>query len=335
MEKRFEIGYDNFIYHKIALNSKGIVLGGWVAAPGGLTKNQLHQTVIIQFDSIGNKLWQYETDPNEDWIGTIGGLVTAGTDNIVYVSAKGTLFEPDSTKYDEFIWDWSFTKMDQNQKIIWRTKIGTPLKVSVGYDKIFWNLLKLKNKGGYITVGKDFQPLDTSYRFYGWLAKVGIDGEFKWQRRYNVEDKDNIEYELRDIKEDKDGNLITSGERRGAGATNRQQGWLMKLDSFGCLIPGCQLVGTSDPNINVTEQKVLIYPNPAGDFISFIIKTLEYKDISYRIVDVNGKIIKNGSNIQSDVTYLIHASEMRNGNYFIQFYRNNNLLTTKKIIISH
>jgi len=66
----------------------GIIIGGWQAS-GGLVKNGIHQSIITEFDSLGNKVWEYESPKDEDCAGTLGGIVSNGNSEIIYVSGKG------------------------------------------------------------------------------------------------------------------------------------------------------------------------------------------------------------------------------------------------------
>ena len=51
---------------------------------------------------------------------------------------------------------------------------------------------------------------------------------------------------------------------------DKDLGWLVKTDSFGCIVPGCQLLDTISVNTNhlkITNLKV--FPNPTTDIIHF------------------------------------------------------------------
>lgn len=41
----------------------------------------------------------------------------------------------------------------------------------------------------------------------------------------------------------------------------RQEAWIVRSDSFGCVVPGCQLLGVGNPS-NM-QPNVQVYPNPA------------------------------------------------------------------------
>ena len=92
-----------------------------------------------------------------------------------------------------------------------------------------------------------------------WVIKVSEDGDSLWSRTYNLEDDSTALYEIRQAKEDNQGNLVMVGERINYEPDlYSQQGWMMKLDKYGCLVPGCNLVDTEDKEI--TKVTIKVYP---------------------------------------------------------------------------
>ncbi|MEN9346534.1 MAG: hypothetical protein RLZZ77_45, partial [Bacteroidota bacterium] len=84
-----------------------------------------------------------------------------------------------------------------------------------------------------------------------WLWKVDSEGNFLWQRFYEYIGFDSGYFYLNntanDLKATPDGGYIMAGEARAnclewpclAGSDFTQQGWLLKVDGCGCLVPGC------------------------------------------------------------------------------------------------
>lgn len=320
----------NMLFIRMDTTNNGFVLGGW-QAPGGFVKNGIHQTIIAEFDSLGNKVWEYESPIDEDWTGTLGGIVSNKKDEIIYVSGKGYIYDPNGVS-DYFNYKWYVTKIDRNKNIVWRTLIPSTTESPVEACR-FWNILKLKDNKSYITMGMDFKY---EPRYFGWLAKIDDDGQLIWTRKYNVEDRKSISYEIRDLAEDINGNLIAVGERLHWDTIgfNAQQAWLMKLDKYGCLTPGCHLVNTKDESSELFNIK--IYPNPATDFISFFIgDDIKHKVNQYCIRDMSGQIIKEIRPLIPDIHYVIHTQDFISGAYIVQFLKDGNIVHSEKFIISH
>lgn len=87
-----------------------------------------------------------------------------------------------------------------------------------------------------------------------------------------------------------------------------------------------QFVGTNE--IAKADQEILIYPNPANDFI--IVKILEPRSFSYyQITDLNGKVISHGQIHQSSQEIKIDVSNLAFGTYFIRISGNSGKLMKK------
>ncbi|MGB0806942.1 MAG: T9SS type A sorting domain-containing protein, partial [Salibacteraceae bacterium] len=71
---------------------------------------------------------------------------------------------------------------------------------------------------------------------------------------------------------------------------NTQDTWMIKVDSFGCLVKGCEV--TSVPQIESSVAQVNIYPNPASDIIHFDI-TPNGNQQSYELAlyDMLGRLV--------------------------------------------
>ncbi len=339
--KEIFINNSNFVYPKIIKNKKGYLISGW-GASNFIGKNTINQTVLIQFDTLGNKTWEYYSPDNEDWAGTLGGLTMSDDGDIVYVSGKGKIIFPNANS-DYFNWQWCFTKLGYDKKIKWRTFFKSPLDEVTEEGRRLWNMIKLKDNDGFVAGGIYFDPFkemdDTSNvenGYYGWLVKVNDNGDSLWSRKFNLEQDPYIQYEIRQIKEDKDNNLIIVGERKNTKIDQYSlQGWMMKVDKYGCLVPGCHTVGTSD----VDEQKIdlKIYPNPASDFLALYLHNdkNELKDLSFIITDINEKLMKKEMKIEKGVTTVIQLSDYPDGVYFFNIKRKGLLIESKPFIVSH
>ncbi|UFH33234.1 T9SS type A sorting domain-containing protein [Chryseobacterium sp. C-71] len=72
------------------------------------------------------------------------------------------------------------------------------------------------------------------------------------------------------------------------------------------------------------ETKIILYPNPASDFI----KINTNKDVEVKIYSVNGALVKQGKTINKT----LDVSDLSNGNYIIQIDNNSNKQNLKLII---
>jgi len=306
----------------------GFIVGGLGSNQNIVSKNIKMQIVLTKLDSLGNRKWEYLSPENEDWFGTLGGLVVNENSEIVFGTAKGTAI-PINSSSEYFVWDWCIAKMDSNKNILWRTYFRPPPDSISDGDRHLWNLISLQNQNGYVAVGQNFTPS----RWYGWIVKVAENGDSLWMRNYNF-DGLNIIYELKDIVEDLDGNLVMVGEYRNiSGGDVGQKAWLLKVDQYGCLVPGCQLVSIED--IHSENVNLLLYPNPVNDFLSFCCSfSPELKNLTYSISDIQGHVIFN-SHLTNGATVIYPVENMNPGTYLLQIICKNQIVKTEKFIVTH
>lgn len=309
--------------------------GGFIVGGGGdnsnlVAKNIIQQLVLTKLDSLGNIEWDYLSPINEDWFGILGGVVVNENQEIIFGTAKGKAI-PINSSSEYFVWDWCIVKMDSNRNILWRT-FFRPYPDSIqAEDRHLWNLITLRNKNGYVAVGQNFIP---GPYWYGWIVKVAENGDSIWMRNYNFEGL-NIVYELKDIKEDLDGNLVMVGEYRDiSGGDVGQKAWLLKVDQYGCLVPDCHLVRTED--VESEEIHLLLYPNPANEFLSFYCSfSPVLKEMTYSISDNQGRILFHSSRLTHNTTNIYSVENLTPGTYFLQLIFRNQIVKTEKFVVAH
>ena len=172
------------------------------------------------------------------------------------------------------------------------------------------------NNGGYISAGSWYR--DGFEEIYGLVMKASESGDSLWMRKFlplDV-DEDSIYWaRLEGIKATPSGEFIAIG--RASVAPIGHQGWMIKLDSDGCLIPNCGVVGTNNAEVD-KQPNFRFHPNPVEDkmYIQSLFTASAKHELS--IVDLNGHIVKNLSFTPSEgVQYIIDASSFPAGSYFL------------------
>lgn len=145
------------------------------------------------------------------------------------------------------------------------------------------------------------------------LFKTDFSGKPIWYRDYFVfPDSETDEgMLLNSFLQTPDGGFVLAGENRDFSRTDVQRSILVKVDSFGCLIPGCQKAD----NINEAWQKKCeLYPNPTTS--NFVV-TLPHTNGTwiYKISDNRGKVLQSGQLIQAQNP--ISTQNLPNGIYQI------------------
>ncbi|MEM6964096.1 MAG: T9SS type A sorting domain-containing protein, partial [Bacteroidota bacterium] len=195
--------------------------------------------------------------------------------------------------------------------------------------------------------GNQYGYNDTTWGIQPWLARVSIEGDSLWSRDFTFLGlTTHFIHRIHDVRCTPDGGYIMCGESDDFspdGSGDGQKGWLIKLDEYGCLVPGCHL-DTSTDNLNEAPPFVIkTYPNPTSDYLNIFFKNQEgRKDGIFRLVDMNGRVVLEFKADKMETTYMIDVERYMSGVYFLQYLQPNDrkgeksvLSSTHQIIISH
>tara|TARA_R110000850_G_scaffold105211_1_gene216120 strand:- start:819 stop:1289 length:471 start_codon:yes stop_codon:yes gene_type:complete len=129
----------------------------------------------------------------------------------------------------------------------------------------------------------------------------------------------------------------TGGDATGSGGSSSYTvGQLVYTTSTGggSVIQGVQqsieLFTLSNPELTTVNLSVVIYPNPTSDYVMLKISDTALYNLSYHLVDINGKAISDGSLTNGDTQ--INMQQLAVGMYILKVSQNNQELKTFKII---
>ena len=117
-----------------------------------------------------------------------------------------------------------------------------------------------------------------------------------------------------------------------------QQGWIMKVDEYGCLVPGCQLTSSIDEVSTPFSPDVRVYPNPANEFLHVFYQTtpgVPLGAVQFRIVDVLGREVTRFETNQSEMSFVLDVSGWVSGFYFLVAENQNGAKINRRIVIEH
>jgi len=170
----------------------------------------------------------------------------------------------------------------------------------------------------------------------GWIFRMSPEGKLLWEHFYQDEGYPG-DYGIRSIKEDNDGNIVAVGEVIISDSTNIQDNhftWMLKVDSMGCLTPGCskedtiQYITTEIIDVPYPKVNVRVYPNPVKETLTIDISS-DYNIKKWHIFDMFGRIIKTSTSAYS---MIIDVKSLRTGVYFLHLVDNNGLIYVNKFI---
>ncbi|CAN5369779.1 hypothetical protein BH10BAC1_BH10BAC1_08410 [soil metagenome] len=293
--------------------SSGFILCGFEKTVMGGT------TFLIKTDSVGVLLWQ-----------KYYGNITTGFPSVVASKSYGYLVatnQIDSTYLSSFYWtSMKLYRLDESGDTIWTKKIGvkskgfspTSIKQLTNYDFIISGVRTIPHY--------DISGSIVSEQLYGFLCRIDSSGNVKWFNDYtgNFTNDSAAQNSLYDVVQTSDGGFIAVGDVAPTDGTT-QDTWVIKVDSMGCLVPGCNgTLGVT--SINIDDMEFSIYPNPANDIIT--IET-NFKNCYFSIYDLTGKLILE-EKINQNKTQ-ISLTDYSSGLYFIQLHGDNRMISKKFI----
>ncbi len=271
---------------------------------GNSVINGVMKCYIVKTDVNGNKLWSnvYTDYPRES------GNSIILVNNYLFVAGSYNLNMNGSGSNRGFL-----MKIDTNSIVVWNKSFGNTKNAGVN------QLIHYNNKIYFVGTN---DVNDNINRGQAWFMALSLDGDSLFQRLYNPNSK--TPEQVYNISKTNDGFLMSGYGYDPLDTVINQDAWLLKVDSFGCLTPGCQLVGID--NIPFSREEIKIYPNPAKENIQF---KHSIKVISYRIADYNGKLLDAGNYIESG----INITRLPSGSYIVQVLLDNKSQAFGKLII--
>ncbi|MBK9274696.1 MAG: hypothetical protein IPM49_09175 [Flavobacteriales bacterium] len=263
--------------------------GGSCAA--GLSVQTSHQFLLARFDGAGDTLWTrrlgdaqraescYSIDTTAD-----GGYILAG-----YKVQSGGQY------------DLHVMKTNAMGQLQWQRSYGSPWSDNIGFATVLRNGRIALAGGERVSSGSNIRPVmylleangdevwsapDPDPPWFGvyfakpiemdngdlvvsggqtlngvqvgMLSRLDSTGTLLWKRYYQTTDLPNYTY---DVRRTLDGGFILAGTAFDSALVS-QDAWLVKVDSFGCLVPGCQVFDGVQEQVTDLRDALRLWPNP-------------------------------------------------------------------------
>ncbi|HTE34715.1 MAG TPA: T9SS type A sorting domain-containing protein [Chryseolinea sp.] len=170
-----------------------------------------------------------------------------------------------------------------------------------------------------IVAAGDSRPNGGYYE--GYLTKTDLNGYLIWQRRY-VKNPNNPHY-LYDLIPTYDHGYLMGGTC----LMTTQDAWLLKVDSMGCEVVGCDAVGLIELR---NENVISVYPNPASEIVTFQFSDA-HESRSIIIYDQIGREVWREETNENLVS--ISVNEFSAGMYFYRVEETGTVRAMGKLII--
>ena len=245
--------------------------GGYVLA--GIQGFDSQENVfVIKIDSLGNQKWKKNFGSaignnilprirsllNGDFLLTTALKTSVNSLTKAYI----TRLSPTGSK----IWQRYYPGEE------WNSWFGFATELSDG---------TLVNAGGLM----EYDSASVNYWVRGTLTKTDAQGNLMWQRKYFTTQYDNYFFAMIPTS---DAGFLMGGFAYRPG-NNRQDAWAVKVDSLGCLEPGCTgSVAAPEPGAAIGLR---LYPNPASSWL--IVESPEEPMLGLRLTNPDGRTVED------------------------------------------
>jgi len=227
----------------------------------------------------------------------------------------------------------SFFKLNPDQTLAWERPVGNQRWSDIGNTVV--RIAPAQDGNGYVGTGvlgiwgTDAAP----YKDLGFIAKVSDTGDSLWMRYlYFFQDSSSMYFHsVVDLVPAPDGGYWLCGEiQRQLPDEPLQQGWLLRVDNYGCLSPGCQLVSASESPV---EDKISIYPNPAFNYIVVHHGGYTFQKGHFSILNQQGQVVRDWVAPMDDVSTVFDVSRFPAGAYVLQYREAGGLMVVKSFVV--
>ncbi len=183
-----------------------------------------------------------------------------------------------------------------------------------------------------VTPGGDLIAAGTTYELgydNGILLRTNSEGDSLWMRRYDYEDSlmSDGKGSFRDVIPTDDGGFIACGYAHSSFSGNNPPGytqdvWVVKVDSLGCIEPGCNIpLGITSQITNLTDA-LRVWPNPvvSGGEVTVQVtlpEGLRKEALRVSVVSSEGKLVVEQSIPPQTLTFTLRTSNYASGLYHL------------------
>jgi len=294
--------------------------------------NKIFKTILLKVDSVGNEKWRWIDTSNNGQAAysfqktNDGGYISCGS----YIGNR-VLNDTD----DQAINVGYIVKWNNIFKKEWEKKFNTASDISVEGE--LYDIQELAD-GGFISCGWTASN-NNFIGVNGFLVKVDSHGNEIWNRQYQSYQFPYFysKHYLYDLEESSNGDIIVVGDINPQnGIDIPQQGWLLRVDSNGCIVDSnwCGFNNIEvEPYTSMNKNNELkIFPNPANKMINLTMdefENLKIRDVKVEVYDAMGRsiqidVIQKETSSFREMSHQINISKLGSGLYFVRVLNKEN-----------
>lgn len=288
----------------------GFVLGGYTTSYDGGDQ----QTYVVRTDSMGNQLWYETLGSNEE--DCIGDVTVAMNSDIVVTGCRTQYFDGNNYHLRAYA-----ARLTDAGSVLWEKQYG-PVDP--------WSSISTARElpdGSFISPGTWLAGPGSGPK--GVLLKFNAEGDSIWMRQYDHPSATGWLrwHVLKDLVLEPDGGVTACGY---LSDTANQDLWVIRVDSCGCLVPGCQQFD------NIAEQgldlNILAYPNPTSGKFYLSFRSARAPNGEFVLFNSSGAAVQRFQPGSKSVEVDLDISEQPVGLYLIKYSDQNGTRWESRII---
>lgn len=175
------------------------------------------------------------------------------------------------------------------------------------------------NEGDFVLIG--VVPDDGPGTAIGDIWKLNNNGDSIWSREYRLATGSLSMHYTTDIDlTDNNGFVVSGYIQIQPPDTGDQDVWVVRLDSMGCVTPGCHLVGIEEPMI--VDVQLTAYPNPSRGIYTIDLPDIPRNNSSLKIFNSVGSLVRELSIADSQSSIVLDISNEPSGFYLLHLQTN-------------
>jgi hypothetical protein len=191
---------------------------------------------------------------------------------------------------------------------------------------------------GLVGCGNNYPDLVTQSNApaAGWLFKMDKNRVLEWERNYQDSAYEGEPYSFYNMIPTSDGGYIAVGAlvNRMTGV-NESHNWVLKLDSMGCLEPGCgefNMITKTEEAVFLKGKDIKVFPNPADSYVKVEFpKDFSWNNTTVLLVSNTGITLKTMV-ANAQITQM-PLTDISAGPYYIVVQQGYETITSKRIVV--
>jgi hypothetical protein len=313
----------------IAFSSAPAADGGYlISARTDLTR----YPIIGNDDSIdaNNSIYKLDSNGTLQWKkvlwrsshGVIARIQPEGLGNYYIGNAQDTTWEADDKKG----YTATIAKIDELGNIIWQKYFNDE---PFAYKGI-WDFKTLAN-GDVLLIGGVFGGGNYPGERTGWLCRMAPNGNVVWQHYYKSYAATNFGV-LCDAVELSNGDLVITGSASDSVSGGKQAIWLLRTDAQGCLLQGCNPLGTVQLE-PIQAMQLVAYPNPTNSNIILQSNNGSLLQGVVQVLNAQGQMVYSVLQKTAIAKINLPLAKQPSGVYFVRYVSAiNNTVSTLQVV---